>query len=158
LILNGSPLNLLVNGNEDYITKATQAIKETMLESPAKHCIRTIEYLNANNAILSTTNSQLVLASRSRKQIRNAKKTLSKARVLSKDDADKLQKEAEAKEAADIAHRAAIGQKKKEQTLKKANEEAEKAERVIQRAQAKDARETNAEMVRMAKIKDSLFT
>jgi hypothetical protein len=39
LILNGSPLNLLTNANEDYITKATQAIKETMLGSPAEHCI-----------------------------------------------------------------------------------------------------------------------
>jgi hypothetical protein len=51
-----------------------------------------------------------------------------------------------------------MGQKKKEQALKKAQEEAEKAQRVIQRAQAKDTRETNAEMARMAKIKDSLFT
>jgi hypothetical protein len=90
LILNGSPLNLLTNANEDYITKATQAIKETMLESPTEHCIKTIEYLNANNAILSTTNSQLIIVSRSRKQARNAKKNLTKARVLSKDDADKL--------------------------------------------------------------------
>jgi hypothetical protein len=158
LILNGSPLNLLTNTNEDYIIKATQAIKETMLGSSAEYCIRTIEYLNANNAILSTTNSQLDIASCSRKQVRNAKRPLSKARVLSKDDADKLQEEAEAKEAADIAHRVAIGQKKKEQALKKAQEEADKAERAIQRAQAKDTRETNVEMARMARIKDSLFT
>jgi hypothetical protein len=39
LILNGSPLNLLTNANKDYITKATQAIKETMLRSPTEHCI-----------------------------------------------------------------------------------------------------------------------
>jgi hypothetical protein len=78
--------------------------------------------------------------------------------VLSKDDADRLQEEAEAKDAADIAHRVAMGQKKKEQALKKAQEEAQKAERVIQRAQAKDARDTNVEMARMARVKDTVFT
>lgn len=119
LVLNGSPLNLLVGANDNYITKATHAIRDTMLGSPAEHCIKTIEYLNANNAILNTTNAQLVVATRSRKQARKAKKTLGKARILSKEDADKLQAEAEAKEAADIAHRVAIGQKKKEQALKR---------------------------------------
>jgi DDE superfamily endonuclease len=54
LILNGSPpLNLLVGANDDYVIKATQAIKNTMLGSPAEQAIKTIEYLNTNNAILS---------------------------------------------------------------------------------------------------------
>jgi hypothetical protein len=103
LILNSSPLNLLVGANENYITKATQAIKDTMLGSPAEHYIKTIEYLNTNNAILSTTNTQLVAATRSRKQARKAKRTLSKARVLSREDTVALQAEAEAKDAADLA-------------------------------------------------------
>ncbi len=158
LVLNDFPLNLLVGANEDYITKATQTIKDTMSGSPAQHYIKTIEYLNANNAILNTTNAQLVAATRSRKQNRKAKKTLSKARVLGKEDAEQLQAEAMAKEAADIAHRVAIGQKKKEQALKKAQEKADKAERASQRARAKDTRETNAEMARMTKIKQCLFT
>jgi hypothetical protein len=66
--------------------------------------------------------------------------------------------EIEAKEAADIAHKVAMGQKKKEQMLKKAQEEADRAERAIQRAVAKDTRETNTEMARMAKINQCLFT
>ena len=117
-----------------------------MAGSPADHCIKTIEYLNTNNVILSKTNTQLVIATRSRKQVRNAKKVIGKARVLGKEDADKLQAEIEVKEAAEIAHKAAIGQKKKEQALKKAQEEADKAERAQQRALAKNARDTNAEM------------
>ena len=158
LVLNGSLLNLLISADNDYITKATQAIQDTMAGSPAAHCIKTIEYLNANNAILNKTNTQLVIAARSRKQVRKTKKALGKARVLSKEEANKLQAEAEAKEAADIAHKAAMGQKKKEQALKKAQEEADKAERAFQRAQAKNARDTNAEMARMARIKKSVFT
>jgi hypothetical protein len=63
----------------------------------------------------------------------------------------------EAKEAADIASRVAAGQKKKEQALKKAQEEADKAQRAIRRAEAKDARDTTTEMARMGKIKQSLF-
>jgi DDE superfamily endonuclease len=91
LILNdGSPLNLLVGANEDYVTKATQAIKNTMLGSPAEHALRTIEYLNANNAILSTTNAQLVATARARREGKKNKQVISKARVLSKEDADKL--------------------------------------------------------------------
>ncbi len=42
--------------------------------------------------------------------------------------------------------------------LKKAKEEADKAERAIQQAVAKDTRETNVEMTRMAKIRQYLFT
>ncbi len=129
-----------------------------MAGSPADHYIKIIKYLNTNNAILSKINTQLVIAARSRKQVRNAKKAIGKARVLGKEDADKLQAEIEAKEAAEIAHKAAIGQKKKEQALKKAQEEANKAERAQQRALAKNARDTNAEMGRMAKIQKSLFT
>jgi hypothetical protein len=51
-----------------------------------------------------------------------------------------------------------MGQKKKEQALKKTQEELEKTERAHQRAVAKDTRETNNEMARMAKINQRLFT
>ena len=159
LILNdNSSLNLLVGANNNYVTKATQAIKDTMLGSPAEHAIKTIEYLNANNAILNKMNTQLVAASRSRQQAKKGKKTLGKARSLSKEDVDKMRKEAEAKEAAEIAHKAAMEQKKKEQALKKAQKEADKAERAFQRAQAKDTCETHAEMARLGRIKQCLFT
>ncbi len=158
LILNGSPIDLLVGASDDYITKATQAIKDSMTGSPAEHTMRTIEYLNASNAILSKTNAQLVATARVRQQGKKSKKkTLGKARLLSKEAAAAKRAEIEAKEAAEIAHKAAIGQKKKAQMLKKAQEEAEKAERAVQRAVAKDTRETNAEMGRMAKIKQCLF-
>ncbi len=90
LILNGSPLDLLIGADNDYITKATQAIRDTMAGSPASHCIKTIEHLNANNVILEKTNTQLVLAARSRKQARKVKKALGKERVLGKEEADKL--------------------------------------------------------------------
>jgi hypothetical protein len=159
LILNGSSsLNLLIGADNDYVTKATQAIKNTMLGSPTDHAIKTIEFLNANNAILSKTNAQLVATSRARKQTQKDKRVISKARCLGKDDADKLYTEIMAKEAAEIAHKDAIKQKKKEQALKKAQEEAEKAERAQKRAIAKDTRETNAEMARIAKIDRRLFT
>jgi hypothetical protein len=158
LILNDSPLNLLVGANNNYVTKATQAIKNTMLGSPAEHAIRTIEYLNANNAILSTTNAQLVAAARAREGKKKNKQVISKARVLSKEDADKLRAEREATEAAEIAHKARIQQKKEQAVVKKAQEEAEKRERAVQRATAKDAKDTNAEMARMAKIDKRLFT
>jgi hypothetical protein len=49
-------------------------------------------------------------------------------------------------------------QKKKEQAPKKTQEELEKAERAHQRAVAKNTRETNNEMARMAKINQRLFT
>ncbi|KAF7503379.1 hypothetical protein GJ744_003943 [Endocarpon pusillum] len=51
-----------------------------------------------------------------------------------------------------------MGQKKKEQALKKAQEEADEAERVFQGVQAKNARDKNAEVARMARVKKSLFT
>jgi hypothetical protein len=57
LILNSSSVNLLVSASDDYITKATQAIKDSITGSPADHTIRTIKYLNINNAILNTTNA-----------------------------------------------------------------------------------------------------
>ena len=41
--------------------------------------------------------------------------------------------------------------------LKKAQQEAEKAERAIQRAIAKDTRVFNVEVTRMAKVKSDLF-
>jgi hypothetical protein len=77
---------------------------------------------------------------------------------LTKVDADKLRVEIEAKEAAKIAHQAAMGKKKQEQILKKAQKQAEKAEKAAQRALAKDTRETNAEMARLARVDKRLFT
>jgi hypothetical protein len=64
-----------------------------MLGSPTKHAIYTIEYLNANNAILSITNAQLVATTRARQEAKKGKHVISKTRVLSKDDADRLQAE-----------------------------------------------------------------
>jgi hypothetical protein len=85
-----------------------------MLRSPAALCIKTLEYLNAINAILSKENAQLVATARARQQAKKSKQTLGKARVLSKEDAEKLRAEAEAEKAAEIAKKIAIGQKKKE--------------------------------------------
>jgi pyruvate/2-oxoglutarate dehydrogenase complex dihydrolipoamide acyltransferase (E2) component len=157
LILNGSPLNLVVGADHDYISKATQAIKNTMLGSPAEQAIKTIEYLNASNAILSKSNAQLVALTRARQQAKKGKKAISKARLLSKHDADQLRADIEAKKAADVAHKAATKHKKEEQALKKTQEEAEKAERATQRAVAKNMRDTHTEFVRMAKSHQSLF-
>jgi hypothetical protein len=78
---------------------------------------------------LSKENAQLVVTARSRQQAKKGKQTLGKARVLSKEDAEKLRAEAEAGKAAEIAKKIAIGQKKKEQALKKAQQEVEKTER-----------------------------
>jgi hypothetical protein len=122
-----------------------------------EHAIRTIEYLNANNAILSTTNAQLVAAARARREGKKNKQVISKVRVLSKEDADKLRAEKEVTEAAEIAHKASVQQKKEQAAVKKAQEEAERRERAIRRATAKDAKDTNAEMARMAKIDKRLF-
>jgi hypothetical protein len=61
-----------------------------MLESLAKHVIRTIEYLNANNAILSTTNAKLVAITRAHQEAKKSKHVISKTRVLSKKNADRL--------------------------------------------------------------------
>jgi hypothetical protein len=84
-----------------------------MFKSPAEQAIKTIEFLNANNAILAKTNSQLIAIARARKDAKKSKRIVTKARVLSRADADQLQINAEAKEAADRAHKAAMGQKKK---------------------------------------------
>lgn len=65
--------------------------------------------------------------------------------------------EADAKEIANEAHKAAMGRKKKEQASKKAQNEIQKIGRAVQRAQAKDTRETHAEMARMARIDRRLF-
>jgi hypothetical protein len=158
LILNGdSSVNLLAGADSNYVSKATQAIKNTMLESPAALCVKTLEYLNAINAILSKENAQLVATARARQQAKKGKQTLGKVRVLSKEDAEKLRANAEAKKAAEIAKKIAIGQKRKEQALKKAQQEAEKTERAHQRAVAKDTRDTNAEMARMANSYARLF-
>jgi hypothetical protein len=129
-----------------------------MLGSPAEHAIKTIEYLNANNVILSKTNAQLLAITRARQQAKKGKRIISKARLPSKDNADKLRAEIGAKKAADIAHKIAISRKKKEQALKKAQEEVEKAERAHQRAVAKDIRDTSAEIARMARVNKRLFT
>jgi hypothetical protein len=128
-----------------------------MLGSPADHAIKIIEYLNASNAILSKTNAQLVAIARAREQAKKGKQVIGKARLLSKDDADKLRADIEAKQAADIAHKTAMEEKKKEQARKKAQEETEKLEKAIRRAVAKDARDTNTELARMAKIDKRLF-
>jgi hypothetical protein len=61
-----------------------------MLESPALQTIRTIEYFNANNAILIKTNAKLVATAHVRQEAKKDKKTISKARLLSKGDANKL--------------------------------------------------------------------
>jgi hypothetical protein len=104
LILNGdSSVNLLAGADSDYVGKATQAIKNTMLGSPAALCVKTLEYLNATNAILSKENAQLVATARARQQAKKGKQTLGKARVLSKEDAEKLRADAEAEKAAEIA-------------------------------------------------------
>jgi hypothetical protein len=102
-----------------------------MLGSPAEHAIRTIEYLNAKNAILSTTNAQLVATARARQGAKKGKHVISKACVLSKEDADRLRAEKETMDATEEAHRANIQQKKEQAALKKAAEEAEKVQRAI---------------------------
>jgi hypothetical protein len=81
--------------------------------------IKTIKYLNANNAILSTTNAQLVATARARQEAKKGKQVISKARVLSKEDADKLWAEKEAMGAVKAAHKADIQQKKEQMTLKR---------------------------------------
>jgi hypothetical protein len=58
LILNRDfSVNLLAGIDSNYVSKATQAIKDTMLRSPAALYIKTLEYLNAINAILSKENA-----------------------------------------------------------------------------------------------------
>jgi hypothetical protein len=42
-----------VDADSNYVSKATQAIKDTMLRSPAALYVKTLEYLNAINTILS---------------------------------------------------------------------------------------------------------
>jgi hypothetical protein len=49
--------------------------------------------------------------------------------LLSKYNADQLRADIEAKKAADIAYKAAVKHKKKEQALRKTQKKAEKAER-----------------------------
>jgi hypothetical protein len=68
----------------------------------------------------------LVTKTRALKHGKKGKQINNKARVLSKADADQLRIEIEAKEAADEAHKAAMEQKKKEQSHKKAKKEAAK--------------------------------
>jgi hypothetical protein len=102
-----------------------------MLRSPADHAIKTIKYLNTSNAMLSKTNAQLVTIARACKQAKKGRQVISKARLLSKNDADRLRADVEAKEAADIACKAAMEEKKKEQARKKAHKEAEKLEKTI---------------------------
>jgi hypothetical protein len=76
----------------------------------------------------------LVATARAHQDVKKGKKTISKARLLSKEDADELRVAEEAKKAADEAHRLVIAQKKREIGHKKAQERAEKAERATQRA------------------------
>jgi hypothetical protein len=102
-----------------------------MLRSPVEYAIRTIEYLNANNAILSTTNAQLVATARARQGAKKGKQVISKARLLSKEDADRLRAEKQTTVAAEAAYQANIQQKKEQMALKRAAEEADKVERAI---------------------------
>lgn len=103
LILNGdSSVNLLAGADSDYVSKATQAIKDTMLGSPAALSKRS-NNLNATNAILNKENAQLVATARAHQQAKKGKQTLGKARVLSKEDAERLRAETETEKAAEIA-------------------------------------------------------
>jgi hypothetical protein len=61
-----------------------------------------------------------VAIARAREQGKKGKQVISKARLLSKNDADRLRADIEAKEAADIVYKAAMEEKKKEQARKKA--------------------------------------
>ena len=54
---------------------------------------------------------------------------MGKARLLSKEEADKMRAKIEAKKATELAYKIAMGRKKKEQALKKTRKETEKAER-----------------------------
>jgi hypothetical protein len=119
--------------------------------------IKTIKYLNANNAILSTTNAQLVATARARLETKKGKQVISKARVLSKEDADKLWAEKEAMGAVKAAHKADIQQKKEQMALKRQRRQ-KRLRGLFDAPTAKDAKEINAEMARMAKIDKRLFT
>jgi hypothetical protein len=99
-----------------------------------------------------------VATARARREAKKGKQVISKARVLSKEDADRLRAEKEAVGAVEAAHQANIEQKKEQMALKRAEEAAEKVERATRRAAAKEAKETNAEMARMAKVDKRLFT
>ena len=88
LILNKSPpVNLVISADLDYVSKATEAIKRTMLGSPRDYYVKTLKYLNAQNAILSKENAQLVTTARSRQQSKRSKQGIGKARILSKEEA-----------------------------------------------------------------------
>lgn len=89
----------------------------------AELCVRTLEYLNTTNAILSKENAQLVASARSRYQTKKVKQAISKARVLSKEDADRMRTEAGAEP--EIGKKVAISRKKKDQELKKVREQTE---------------------------------
>ena len=93
-----------------------------------------------------------------RKENRKTKKVINKVRILDKEDADKLQADTEVKETAEKAQKITIGQKKKEQVLKKTQEKAARTERAIQHVLTKKRRQMDAEIARLTKIKDSLFT
>ena len=70
---------------------------------------------------------------------------MGKARLLSNLTPTRCAK-IERKKAAELAHKIAVGQKKKEPALKKAREEAEKAERATHGALAKDTWKTYADL------------
>jgi hypothetical protein len=121
-------LYLLAGAGSNYVEKATEAIKRTMLGNPAKQAIGTVELLNANNAILSKLTTDLVATARSHKGSKKGKRVVNQARFLSKADADRLREEQEAKERAEIAHICAMEEKRHQQALKKLQMETEKAE------------------------------
>lgn len=130
----------MVDAGQNYVEKATRVIETTLLGSPQKCVLNVIEYLNANNAILSKMNSELVSLTRAGKKARKGKQVIPKARFLSKEEADRLRKEEELKEEAAEAVKRAQQAKRREMTQKKALMEAEKADRAAQRAEARNAR------------------
>jgi hypothetical protein len=97
-------VDLLVGAGPNYVEKATEAIKRTMLGSSAKQAIEMIEFLNANNVILSKLTTDMVVAARTHKESKKGKIVVNQARFLSKADADRLREEQEDKDRADLAH------------------------------------------------------
>jgi hypothetical protein len=64
-----------------------------MLRSPVKHIINIIKHLNANNAILSKINADLVAVLRVYKETKKGKQIINKARFLSKANVNRLRAE-----------------------------------------------------------------
>lgn len=108
--------------------------------------------------ILDKINAKFVAPQYAQEMKEQSKKTLNKTHFLSKEEADELRAEQQAKEASALDKNAAQRQKKPQQALKVAEEVSAKPQRAEERAVAKNARETNAEMARIAKINLWLLT